>query len=145
MTVRLLAAVLGHTQSLSHGDVDGAFAPTGPLVVAEQLPDSNILKPVGLEFRKSYESKYGAGTLNPFAGYAYDAWLVISAAVPQAMKKAKPGTPEFRQSLRDAIESVQEVVGTHGVYSMSATDHNGVDKRARVVVRVDNGRWRLIN
>ena len=67
------------------------------------------------------------------------------AAVPQAMKRAKPGTAEFRQSLRDAIESVHEVVGTHGVYSMSPTDHNGVDKRARVVVRVENGRWRLNN
>ena len=60
------------------------------------------------------------------------------------MKNAKPGTAAFREALRDAIEGVREVIGTHGVYAMSASDHNGVDNRARVVVRVDKGQWRLV-
>ncbi len=123
---------------------EGAIAPTGPVVVAEQLPAEHPLKTVALEFLKRYEAAYGAGSRNAFAAYAYDAVTIITAAVPVAMKTAKPGTNEFRQAMRDAIEGVKEVRGTHAVYTMSPTDHYGVDKRARVLVRVENGEWRLL-
>jgi branched-chain amino acid transport system substrate-binding protein len=124
--------------------LEGAFAPTGPVMVAEQLPDSNPIKKVALEFTKAYEAAYGAGSRNAFAAYSYDAYLLADHAVPVAMKKAKPGTPEFRQALRDALEATKDVVGTHGVYTMSPTDHAGVDNRARVLVRVENGDWKLV-
>ncbi|MSQ70664.1 MAG: ABC transporter substrate-binding protein [Betaproteobacteria bacterium] len=125
-------------------NVEGGYAATGSIVVADQLPDSSPLKAVGVEFIKRYEAVYGAGSRNAFAGYAYDAYLVIAAAIPAALKKAKPGTPEFRQAMRESIESVREVVGTHAIYNMSATDHNGIDKRARVLVQVANGDWQLV-
>src|SRR6185295_3258990 len=112
--------------------VEGAIAPTGPVVVAEQLPDDHPLKAVGVEFLKRYEAAYGAGSRNAFAAYAYDAVGLITAAAPAALKAARPGTPEFRQALRDALEGTKEVRGTHAVYSMSPTNHYGVDKRARV-------------
>lgn len=124
--------------------LEGAMAPTGPVTVAEQLPDSNPIKKTSLEFTKLYEGAFGAGTRNAFSAYSYDAYLLADKAVPEAMKKAKPGTPEFRQALRDALEQTKEVVGTHGVYNMSATDHAGVDSRARVLVRVENGDWKLM-
>ncbi|WP_240787148.1 ABC transporter substrate-binding protein [Ramlibacter rhizophilus] len=123
---------------------EGAIAPTGPVVVAEQLPADNPLKAPGLEFLKKYEGAYGAGSRNAFAAYAWDAGAIIQAAVPVALKKAKPGTPEFRQAMRDAIESNNNVLGTHAVYNMSPTDHYGVDKRARVLVRVQDGEWKLL-
>jgi branched-chain amino acid transport system substrate-binding protein len=124
--------------------VEGALAPTGPVVVAEQLPADHPLKSVSMEFLKRYESAYGAASRNAFAAYAYDAVLVITAALPAAIKRAKPGTPEFRQAMRDAIEGVKELRGTHAVYSYSPTDHYGVDKRARVMVRVEHGDWKLV-
>jgi branched-chain amino acid transport system substrate-binding protein len=124
---------------------EGVIAPTGPVVVAEQLPDDNPLKETGMEFLKTYEGKYGEGSRNAFAAYAWDAGLLIQAAIPVALKVAKPGTPEFRQALRDAIESNKEVKGTHGVYSMSPTDHYGVDERARVLVTVEDGEWTIID
>ncbi len=125
-------------------DVEGAIAPTGPLMVAEDLPDNNPIKKVALNFDRRYEKKFGAGTRNAFAGYSYDGFLLLNAAVPIAAKTAKPGTPAFRSALRDALENVKNVVGTHGIYNMSPTNHNGVDKRARVLVQVQNGEWRLI-
>lgn len=64
-------------------------------------------------------------------------------ALPEALKKAKPGTPEFRSALRDALENVRELAGTHGVYTMSPKNHNGMDERARVLVKVENGAWKL--
>lgn len=123
---------------------EGAIAPTGPVVVAEQLPADHPLKAPGMEFLKAYEGAHGAGSRNAFAAYAWDAGLIIQAAVPVALKSAKPGTPQFRQALRDAIEAGKEVKGTHAVYSMTPTNHYGVDKRARVLVRVENGDWKLV-
>jgi branched-chain amino acid transport system substrate-binding protein len=124
--------------------VTGAVAVTGPLVVPEELPDSAPTKKVSLDFTKRYEAAFGAGTRNAFAGYAYDGMLLLNAAAPAALKKGKPGTPAFREAMRDALENVKNVVGTHGVYNMNAQNHNGLDERARVVVVVENGAWHLM-
>ncbi len=61
------------------------------------------------------------------------------------MKKGKPGTPEFRQALRDAVESERNMVVSHGVLNMSPTDHFGHDERARVLLRVENGAFKLVS
>lgn len=124
--------------------LEGAMAPTGPVMVAEQLPDSNVTKKVALDFTKAYEGAFGPGSRNAFAAYSYDAYLLADQAVAAASKTAKPGTPEFRQAVRDALESTKELVGTHGVYNMTPTDHAGVDNRARVLVKVDAGDWKLV-
>jgi branched-chain amino acid transport system substrate-binding protein len=99
---------------------------------------------VSLDFVKRYEAAYGPGTRNAFAGYSYDGVLLLDAAAKVALKKAKPGTPEFRAALRDALEQASNVVGTHGVYNMSPGNHNGLDERARVLVHVVDGQWRLL-
>jgi len=124
--------------------VEGAMAPTGPVIVAEQLPESNPIRKVAMDFNKAYESAYGADNRNAFSGYTYDAWVLINAAAGEALKKAHPGTAEFRQALRDGLENLKNVVGVHGIYSMSAQDHSGTDQRARVMVKVEGGNWRLM-
>ncbi len=124
--------------------LEGAYAPTGPVMVAEQLPDSNPIKKVALEFTEAYEGKFGEGSRNAFAAYSWDAYLLADNAVAEALKKAKPGTPEFRPALREALENAGEVVGTHGVYDMSPTDHTGLDQRASALVQVENGNWKLV-
>jgi branched-chain amino acid transport system substrate-binding protein len=124
--------------------VAGAVAVTGPLIVPEELPDSAATKKVSLDFTRQYESTFGAGTRNAFAGYTYDGFLILNSAVPEALKKAKPGTAEFREALRASLENVRNVVGSHGVYDMNPKNHNGLDERARVLVHVDNGVWRLM-
>jgi branched-chain amino acid transport system substrate-binding protein len=124
--------------------VEGAIAPTGPLIVAEELPDSHPVKKVAIDFDHRYEAVFGAGSRNAFAGYSYDGFLLLSAAIPAALQKGKPGTPEFRQALRDALEAGQSVVGVHGVYTQTKTDHFGLDGRAVVLAVVDHGAWRLL-
>lgn len=123
---------------------EGAIAPTGALIVAEELNADFPTKAVSLDFVKRYEAAFGADSRNAFAGYSYDGVLLLDAAAAVALKKAKPGTPEFRVALRDALENVKNVVGTHGVYNMSAANHNGLDERARVLVQVVDGKWRLL-
>lgn len=125
--------------------VEGTIMPVGPVVVAAQLPDSHPSKKPGMEYTRLYEGKYGAGSLSSFGAYAYDAYRIVAAAVPVALKKAKPGTPEFKAALRDAIESEREIVGSQGVFNMTASDHFGHDDRSRVLVRVEKGDWKLID
>lgn len=129
---------------VSGKSAEGVIAPTGAVVVAEQLPAGHPLKAPGMDFLKRYEGAYGANSRNAFAAYAWDAGLLIQAAIPVALKSGKPGTPAFRQALRNALESNKEVKGTHAVYNMTASDHYGVDKRARVLVKVEGGEWKLM-
>ena len=124
--------------------VEGCIAPTGPLVVYDQLPDSSPVKPVATAFMTRYLEKFGPQSRNAFAGYTYDAAMIIQAGIPTALKAGKPGTIEFREGLRTGMENVRELVGTHGVYTMTPTDHTGMDARARVMVQIKNGAWTLI-
>jgi len=123
-------------------DGDGTLLPIGPMLVFEQLPDSNPIKRVAASYITAYEAKYGKGSRTTFGGHAYDAYLLIAQAVPEALKKAKPGTKEFRAALRDALEN-SNVTGTHGVFVMGPQEHNGLDNRARVMIKIDNGQWVL--
>jgi branched-chain amino acid transport system substrate-binding protein len=123
--------------------VEGVIAVTSPVVVADELPASNPIKPVATTFVKDYTAKLGGG-VGPFAGYSYDAFLLLQAAIPEALKAGKPGTEAFRVALRDALEKTHELVGVSGIYTMSPTDHNGQDSRAAVLVEVKDGAWRAI-
>ena len=125
-------------------NVEGAYAPTGPVMVAEQLPDDNPIKKVALEYTALYEGKYGKGTRDAFSAYAWDGYLLADHAVRIALETAKPGTTEFRSAVRSALETEGEVVGAHAAYNMSKTDHTGVDARGSVLVQVENGGWSLV-
>ena len=124
--------------------VEGVIAVTSPVVVTDQLPDSNPVKPVAAAFVKDYAAKFGAQGVSPFAGYSYDAMLLLKSAIPEALKAGKPGTEEFRVALRESLEKTHELVGVSGVYTMSPTDHNGQDARAAMLVEVQDGAWRAI-
>jgi branched-chain amino acid transport system substrate-binding protein len=123
-------------------DVDDTFLPAGPVLVADQLPASNPVRKSALAYVAAYEAAHGKGSVSTFGAHAWDAGLLMTAAIPAALKKAKPGTPEFRTALRDALEQVKDLPGAHGIFSMSPTDHLGLDQRARVMVKIQNGSWK---
>jgi branched-chain amino acid transport system substrate-binding protein len=125
--------------------VNGVIADTSPLVVYDQLPDSNVIKPVATAFMAEYGAKFGPHSVSPFAGYSYDAMLLLKAAIPMALKAGQPGTEQFRVALRDALEKTHDLVGVSGVYNMTPTNHNGQDARAAVLVEVQDGAWRAIH
>lgn len=125
-------------------DCEGTFLPAGPVLVASQLPDSNPVKKAALEYISKYEAAHGKGSVSTFGAHAWDAGLLMTAAVPEALKAAKPGTKEFRAALRDALENVKELPAAHGIFNMTPTDHLGFDQRARVMVTISNGAWKLV-
>jgi branched-chain amino acid transport system substrate-binding protein len=124
--------------------VAGTIAVTGPVVVYDQLPDSVPSRGPATVFMKALTAKFGPDAVSPFAGYSEDAFLLLQAAIPSALKAGVPGSAAFRAALRDDLEKTHDLVGTHGVYSMSPTNHNGMDSRARVLVQAVDGQWKLL-
>lgn len=125
--------------------VEGTMLPAGPVLVAAQLPDSNPVKAVALDFTRRYEAVHGAGSVSAFGAQAYDAGVLVLTAARQALGQGhQPGTPAFRAAVRDALEGTKDFAGTQGVFTMTLEDHNGLDERARVIVRVVDGAWRLV-
>jgi branched-chain amino acid transport system substrate-binding protein len=123
-------------------DVEGTLLPSGPVLVAAQLPASNPVKKSALDYVAKYEAAYGKGSVSTFGGHMWDVGMLMQVAVANALKKAQPGTAEFRSALRDALENTTEVHGAHGIFNMSKTDHLGLDQRARVMVKIENGAWK---
>jgi branched-chain amino acid transport system substrate-binding protein len=125
--------------------VEGVIASTGPVVVADQLPDSYPTKKIALEYQAAYQKANNEPARGAFGPYAFDGWLVLLDSAKRALATgAKPGTPEFRAALRDAIVTAKDVVGTHGVYSFHPGESFGVDKRALVLVKLVDGKWKLV-
>lgn len=122
-------------------DVEGTFFPTGPAVVAKQLPEGNPVKKAGMEFMKRYEAAYGADTMTQFAADAWGAYMLIANAVPQALKAGQPGTRQFRAALRTAIENTKNLTVPQGVINMSPKDHVGLDQRSRVMGKIQGNKF----
>ncbi|HTD04786.1 MAG TPA: ABC transporter substrate-binding protein [Undibacterium sp.] len=125
-------------------DCEGTWLPAGPLLVAEQLPTDNPVKKSAMKYLAAYEKAYGAGSISTFGGHAWDAGMLLETAIPLALKKAEPGTKEFRAALRTALENIHNLAVSHGIVNMSATDHLGLDQRSRVMVQIVNGKWKLL-
>lgn len=123
--------------------VEGALVVSGPAVIAEQLPDKHPSKPVAIDFVQKYEKAYGPNSRNQFAGHAYDAQIVLEKIIPVALKKAKPGTPEFRAALRDAMETMGRTVFSHGVMNWNANDHWGYTMETGVMLKVVDGKFKV--
>ncbi len=124
--------------------VEGAFVISGLAVMPEGLPDGHPSKLLALDYVQKYEKNYGPGTRNQFAAHTYDAMLVLQRVVPEALKKGKPGTHEFRAALRDALENAGEIPVTQGVFRYTAKDHFGLDRRARMMLTISNGNWKVV-
>ncbi len=123
--------------------VEGTFVVAGPVVVAEQLPDSNPSKAVGVKFNAAYEAIYGPGSRNQFAAHGWDTYLVLDRVIPIALKQGKPGTAEFRAALKAALESTPSVVVTQGVLDYTPTEHWGFGPNTGVMMKIVNGDWKL--
>ncbi|MGY3590413.1 branched-chain amino acid transport system substrate-binding protein [Bradyrhizobium sp. USDA 4341] len=124
---------------------NGIICPTGPVTAAEQLPASNPIQKVALAFRAAFEKANGEAPTDSFSSYSFDGWLVFVDAAKRALATgAKPGSPEFRTALREALFTTKELVGTQGVYSYTPADRHGVDARARVLVQIEDGKYKLL-
>jgi branched-chain amino acid transport system substrate-binding protein len=123
--------------------VEGTYVVSGPAVIAEQLPESHPSKKVSIAFVQQYEKAMGPNTRNQFAGHAFDAQIALEKVVPGALKKAKPGTPEFRAALRDGLETMGRTIFSHGVMNWNASDHWGYTMETGVMLKVVDGQFKV--
>ena len=120
---------------------EGVLMASGPVMDPEDQPDSALTKKPGLALDKAYEAKYGPNSRSQFAGHAYDAFLVLERVIPVALKTAKPGTPEFREAVRQALLTEHEIAASQGVYNFTEKDRYGLDDRSRIVLTVKDGKY----
>jgi branched-chain amino acid transport system substrate-binding protein len=122
---------------------EGVLMASGPVMDPEDQPDSALTKKPGLALDTAYEAKYGANSRSQFAGHSYDAFLVLERVVPVALKTAKPGTPEFREAIRQALISEHDIAASQGVYNFTEKDRYGLDDRSRILLTVKDGKYVL--
>ena len=120
---------------------EGVIMASGPVMSPETQPDSALTKKPGLALNTAYEAKYGANSRSQFAGHSYDAFEALKRVIPVALKAGKPGTPEFREGIRQAMMSEKEIVASQGVYNWTEKDRNGLDERSRILLTVKNGKY----
>jgi len=128
---------------LGKDKVEGTVLAAGPMLVIDEIPDSNPTKKVAQSYIATYQKQFGTIPAT-FGANTWDAGLLLERAIPEALKVAKPGTEAFRTALRDALAREREVIGCQGVFNMSPANHNGMDERARVLVTVKDGKFRLL-
>lgn len=122
-------------------DVEGTYVVSGPAFVGDTLPDSHPSKKVATEFVTQYDKAYGAGARSQFAGHSFDALIVLEKVIPGALKKAKPGTPEFRQAIKDGMEGMGRTIFAHGVMNWTPQDHWGYTNETGVMLKVSGGKF----
>ncbi len=119
---------------LAGGAANGVLFPTGKLLIANDLPDSDPQKALLLDYVKAYKAEYNAAP-STFGGHAWDGMQVVL----EALKKSGGD----RAKLRDELENTKGFVGITGIFDMSANDHNGLSTKDLVIVEIVNGQWKL--
>jgi branched-chain amino acid transport system substrate-binding protein len=120
---------------------EGVIMAAGPVMSPETQPDSALTKKPGLALNTAYEAKYGPNSRSQFAGHSYDSFEVLKRVIPTALKTARPGTPEFREAIRQAFLSEREIAASQGVYNWTEKDRSGLDDRSRIILTVKDGKY----
>lgn len=122
---------------LAGDSANGVVFPVGKLLVAEQLPDSDPRKELLIDYATSFEERFNQPR-STFGGHGWDA----VALIVEALKNAGPEAD--RATIRDEMEKISGFHSISGTYNMSATDHSGLDSSALVMVRIEAGKWEIV-
>lgn len=115
---------------------NGVRLPAAALLVAEQLPESDPLKKVALEYKTKFEKETGQ-PVSTFGGHARDALFMLVEALKRAGSADK-------EKVRDELEKSRGFIGTGGVINMSPTDHLGLDLSSFRMIEIKNKDWSLV-
>lgn len=106
---------------------EGIVFPAGRLLVAEKLPETHPQKKLLVDYKTSYEKKFG-DQASTFGGHAYDALKITVKAIEMG--------EATREGIRDSLEKIKDFVGTAGIFNMSPTDHVGLTQEAFAMLTV---------
>lgn len=114
---------------------DGVIFPAGKILVADQLPDSDPQKETILTFKKEFEETYGYPA-SAFAGHAWDGMQLLKMALEEKGTDA--------EEIKKFLEQTKDFAGISGVFNMSAEDHNGLKSDSLVMIKIENGDWKVL-
>ena len=118
---------------------DGLMVPSGPVMVADELPAGHPAREPAQAFRSTYKRLHGTLPEDAFSAYTFDAWLLFANAAARVDRKVEPGTPNFRVALRDAIVNTKALAGANGTYNFRPGQAYGLEQPSVVVIRLDKG------
>lgn len=112
---------------------EGIIFPSGRLLIADKLPDTNRQKSLLQKYIADYTARFKEDA-STFGGHAYDAFIILM----EAIKKAGSADNE---KIRTNIENLKGFVGTGGIFNFSKDDHCGLDKNSFEMIAVKNGEF----
>jgi branched-chain amino acid transport system substrate-binding protein len=112
---------------------EGIIFPAGRIVIADELPEDHPQKDLLVEYINDYESRYDE-EVSAFGGHAYDALIIFKEAIEKAESFEK-------EKIRAAIEEIDNLPGTGGVFNFSPSDHNGLDINSFAMITVEDGKF----
>jgi branched-chain amino acid transport system substrate-binding protein len=118
------------------GAAEGVRLPAAALLVVDQLPDTHPQKAVASAYKSAYETRHN-DSISTFGGHAYDGLFLAVEAIERAGSTDKA-------AVRAQIEKTSNFIGADGIFSMSPSDHLGLDENSFVMVEVANGAWKLV-
>lgn len=114
---------------------EGIRLPSGKVLVADVLSNSDSQKKSLLAFVKDYQNHYKTEG-DHFGGHAWDAVMLIKTAVEQGA--------DSPAAIRDQLEKTKNFHGIGGTFNFSSQDHAGLGKDAFVLVEIKSKDWVIV-
>jgi len=132
--------------AMAKGSLDGAYVVSGALQVHDQLAATHPLKQPLQRFVEAYARKFPGEAADLFAGQGWDAGHLALSALSGAVKAVPAGAPlpTLRAAARDQMERIRGHAGANGIFNFSKDDHLGLDDVGLVMLRVEGGRFKLL-
>lgn len=118
---------------------NGVIFPAGKLLVVDEVPASDLQKNVLTTYRDEYLAAYPGESVSTFGGHAYDALYMIVEAL-EDMDEGLSLT-DSRSAIRDNLEQITNFIGISGIFTMSPTDHLGMQPGSLALIEIVDGTW----
>lgn len=114
---------------------EGVMLPSGRVLVADLLPNSDKQKRSLMSFVKDYQNHFKSEG-DHFGGHAWDAVMLLKGAIERG-----GDTPA---AIRSQLEATRHFAGIGGIFNYSPEDHSGLAKDAFVLVEIKQKDWVLV-
>ncbi|HNY49892.1 MAG TPA: ABC transporter substrate-binding protein [Smithella sp.] len=114
---------------------EGIMLPSGKVIVADQLPNSDPQKKALMSYVNQYKARYKVEG-DHFGGHAWDAVMLLKGAMERG--GFSPA------AIRDQLEKTKKFAGIGGTFTFSPQDHAGLTSDAFVLVKIEKGDWKLL-
>lgn len=117
---------------------NGVIFPAGKLPIVDYVPQTDPQWEVLTTYKADYEARYSGG-VSTFGGHAYDALSMIVIALENLDDGLS--LAESRAAIRDNLEQISGFAGTGGIFTMSPTDHLGMQPGSLALIEIVDGEW----